>query len=165
MRINNLKVIHVNGVFAGADIDHYVFDSERVAFFRVGGCDAGYGEDFLAVNGKLGGGFTVVFDNPLLEFGGINLDVLLYIHVCTCLLGNGKKGVVSDPKTHEDVIRSIVEFVPTLGWHTAALDFSPITGPEGNIEFLADLQPGPGEIPTDEMIAEVVARAHREHRR
>ena len=77
----------------------------------------------------------------------------------------GKKGVVSDPKTHEDVIRSIVEFVPTLGWHTRALDFSPITGPEGNIEFLADLWPGEGEIPSDDVIKEVVAAAHKSHGR
>jgi len=77
----------------------------------------------------------------------------------------GKKGVVSDPKTHEDVIRSIVQFVPTLGWHTRALDFSPITGPEGNIEFLADLWPGEGEVPSDEMIAKVVAEAHKAHKK
>jgi 23S rRNA (cytidine1920-2'-O)/16S rRNA (cytidine1409-2'-O)-methyltransferase len=77
----------------------------------------------------------------------------------------GKKGVVSDPKVHEDVIRSIVEFVPTLGWHTRAIDFSPITGPEGNIEFLADLQPGEGEIPSDELIAKVVAEAHKAHKK
>lgn len=77
----------------------------------------------------------------------------------------GKKGVVSSPETHEDVIRSIVQFVPSLGWHTCALDFSPITGPEGNIEFLADLRPGEGPVPGDDVIAEVVAQAHRAHGR
>ena len=45
------------------------------------------------------------------------------------------------------------------------LDFSPITGPEGNIEFLADLWPGEGEVPSDEMIADVVARAHKAHKK
>ena len=53
----------------------------------------------------------------------------------------GKKGVVSDPQTHFDVVKSIVDFVPTLGWRAQALDYSPIRGPEGNIEFLADLVP------------------------
>lgn len=77
----------------------------------------------------------------------------------------GKKGVVSDPRTHEDVIRSIVDFVPAQGWHTRALDFSPITGPEGNIEFLADLWPGEGPVPSDEEIADVVAQAHQAHKK
>ena len=73
----------------------------------------------------------------------------------------GKKGVVSDPQTHFDVVRSIVDFVPTQGWHVAGLDYSPIRGPEGNIEFLADLWPGLGEsTPTDEEIRALVARAH-----
>lgn len=77
----------------------------------------------------------------------------------------GKKGVVSDPQTHEDVLRTIVDFVPTLGWRTEALDFSPITGPEGHIEFLADLRPGIGEIPSDDMISDVVKAAHDVHRK
>ena len=51
----------------------------------------------------------------------------------------GKKGVVRDPAVHERVLREITEFVPTLGWRVAGLDFSPIRGPEGNIEFLMDL--------------------------
>ena len=51
----------------------------------------------------------------------------------------GEKGVVRDPVVHERVLREITEFVPTLGWRVAGLDFSPIRGPEGNIEFLMDL--------------------------
>lgn len=75
----------------------------------------------------------------------------------------GKKGVVSDPQTHFDVVKSIVDFVPTLGWRAQALDFSPIRGPEGNIEFLADLVPearAQAESPTDDEIRDLVARAH-----
>ena len=75
----------------------------------------------------------------------------------------GKKGVVSDPQTHFDVVKSIVDFVPTLGWRTQALDYSPIRGPEGNIEFLADLVPearAQAESPTDDEIRDLVARAH-----
>lgn len=72
----------------------------------------------------------------------------------------GKKGVVRDPQVHQDVVRSIVEFVPELGWHVQALDYSPITGPEGNIEFLCDIVPGAdGSVDVD-AIPELVARAH-----
>lgn len=72
----------------------------------------------------------------------------------------GKKGVVRDPEVHEDVVRDIVEFVPTLGWHVQGLDYSPITGPEGNIEFLCDMAPGAeGQIDIS-VIPEVVRRAH-----
>ena len=79
----------------------------------------------------------------------------------------GKKGVVSDPATHADVVESIVRFVPTLGWKARAIDFSPITGPEGNIEFLADLLPTdqvPGEI-TREDIEAMVKAAHEAHKK
>ena len=75
----------------------------------------------------------------------------------------GKKGVVSDPQTHFDVVKSIVDFAPTLGWRAQALDYSPIRGPEGNIEFLADLVPearAQAEAPTDDAIRDLVARAH-----
>lgn len=48
----------------------------------------------------------------------------------------GAKGVVRDRAVHEKVLRDITAFVPTLGWSVAGLDFSPIRGPEGNIEFL-----------------------------
>ena len=48
----------------------------------------------------------------------------------------GKKGVVRDSAVHEQVIRGILDFMPTIGFSVCALDYSPITGPEGNIEFL-----------------------------
>ncbi|MCQ2437709.1 MAG: TlyA family rRNA (cytidine-2'-O)-methyltransferase, partial [Clostridia bacterium] len=51
----------------------------------------------------------------------------------------GEKGVVRDRAVHERVVTSILDFVPTLGWRIAGLDFSPIRGPEGNIEFLLDM--------------------------
>ena len=51
----------------------------------------------------------------------------------------GEKGVVRDPAVHARVLRDITEFFPTLGWRVNGLDFSPIRGPEGNIEFLLDL--------------------------
>ncbi|MBE5768245.1 MAG: TlyA family RNA methyltransferase [Clostridiales bacterium] len=76
----------------------------------------------------------------------------------------GKKGVVRDPKVHEDVLKEIVDFAPTFGWQVQALDFSPIKGPEGNIEFLAKITPRTqeSEIITPDMIHDLVARAHQE---
>lgn len=49
----------------------------------------------------------------------------------------GKKGVVRDKKVHEQVVREILEFiVGEVGFDVVDLDFSPIKGPEGNIEYL-----------------------------
>lgn len=53
----------------------------------------------------------------------------------------GKKGVVRDPQVHADVIRECIAFVRTQGWEAQDLAFSPIRGPEGNIEFLVHLLP------------------------
>ena len=53
----------------------------------------------------------------------------------------GEKGVVRERRVHEAVLRDIIGFIPTLGWRANALDYSPIRGPEGNIEFLVDLLP------------------------
>lgn len=48
----------------------------------------------------------------------------------------GKKGVVRDPAVHLEVLNRITGLVKDLGWSVGGLDFSPITGPEGNIEYL-----------------------------
>lgn len=48
----------------------------------------------------------------------------------------GEKGVVRDPAVHAKVLHEITGFIPSLGWRVAGLDYSPIRGPEGNIEFL-----------------------------
>ena len=75
----------------------------------------------------------------------------------------GKKGVVRDPKTHEEVIRTISEFARSIGWCIRYLDYSPITGPEGNIEFLSEIRKAddPSAGITDNDIRSVVAEAHR----
>ncbi|MCG7406315.1 TlyA family RNA methyltransferase [Paenibacillus sp. ACRRX] len=49
----------------------------------------------------------------------------------------GKSGVVRDPATHEAVLRDILDFGTEMGFALQGLTFSPITGGEGNIEFLA----------------------------
>lgn len=48
----------------------------------------------------------------------------------------GKKGVVRDPTVHIDVVKAISDFVLANGFTVAGLDFSPVKGPEGNIEYL-----------------------------
>ncbi len=74
----------------------------------------------------------------------------------------GKKGVVRDPKVHEQVIASIAGFAPSIGYALTKLDFSPIKGPEGNIEYLAELAPETEGLPAVEpdAIRSVVATAH-----
>ena len=52
----------------------------------------------------------------------------------------GKKGVVRDPAVHAEVVRGIFEFCLQNGFDVLGLDFSPIKGPEGNIEYLIHLQ-------------------------
>ncbi len=48
----------------------------------------------------------------------------------------GPRGVVRDTAVHISVIEDVAACVNGLGWQAAGLDFSPITGPEGNVEFL-----------------------------
>ena len=74
----------------------------------------------------------------------------------------GKNGVVRDPRVHEEVIQGVADFCPTIGWQVTALDFSPITGPKGNIEFLAEIRPAtPGRPPiAPSAIRALVAKAH-----
>ena len=72
----------------------------------------------------------------------------------------GKKGVVRDPKIHKMVLDNFVSLVNTLGFRILGLTFSPVKGPEGNIEFL-------GHLTLDDVTgiepdtAEVVAQAHK----
>ena len=71
----------------------------------------------------------------------------------------GKKGVVRDPKIHQMVLDNFVTLVKTLGFTILGLTFSPVKGPEGNIEFLGHLtlSEQEGIIPDT---AKVVADAH-----
>ncbi|MCL2838577.1 MAG: TlyA family RNA methyltransferase [Oscillospiraceae bacterium] len=48
----------------------------------------------------------------------------------------GKKGVVRDKKVHKDVINNVILFTKSAGFDILGLNFSPIRGPEGNIEYL-----------------------------
>ena len=75
----------------------------------------------------------------------------------------GKKGVVRDAQVHKDVIREVLSFIENeMGWAAQALSFSPITGPEGNIEFLVHILPKSRATHqvTQEEVDQVVAAAH-----
>lgn len=52
----------------------------------------------------------------------------------------GKKGVVREKSTHREVIEKIMDFAMSIGFDLCALEFSPIKGPEGNIEYLIHLK-------------------------
>ncbi len=71
----------------------------------------------------------------------------------------GKKGVVRDPETHKEVLDDFVALAHSLDFTILGLTFSPVKGPEGNIEFLGHLtkEKKPGIAPDT---AEVVRQAH-----
>ena len=52
----------------------------------------------------------------------------------------GKHGIVRDEKVHLEVVQELIAFAVKAGYDVLGLDFSPITGGEGNIEFLVHLR-------------------------
>ena len=72
----------------------------------------------------------------------------------------GKKGVVRDPEVHREVLEDFVAAADGLGFVVAGLDFSPVRGPEGNIEYLAWLKTDGDRADVD--CADVVRRSHAE---
>lgn len=71
----------------------------------------------------------------------------------------GKKGVVRDPAVHLEVVEKILAFLPTIGFCALHLDYSPIKGPEGNIEYLVHIVKGSAQGENIDAAA-VVAAAH-----
>lgn len=75
----------------------------------------------------------------------------------------GKKGVVRDAKVHLEVIEGVIENALQLGFSILHLEYSPIKGPEGNIEYLVHLKKSEeGKMGEDIDIQAVVAAAHGE---
>ena len=72
----------------------------------------------------------------------------------------GKKGVVRDAAVHEQVINNVISFAKGEGFGIAGLDFSPIKGPEGNIEYLLHLTLGDDDAVSSEQVAQLVGRSH-----
>lgn len=77
----------------------------------------------------------------------------------------GKKGVVRDKEIHREVIEKVAAYAASIGFSLINLDFSPIKGPEGNIEYLLELlkKETMCGIPENfmEYIEDVVYRAHQ----
>ncbi len=81
----------------------------------------------------------------------------------------GKNGVVREPSVHEEVIAGTVDFAHNAGFEVLHLEYSPIKGPEGNIEYLLHIRKAEGarengglsHVPEwRELIAETVRRSH-----
>ncbi len=74
----------------------------------------------------------------------------------------GKKGVVRDPAIHEEVIEKIVLHCMSIGFSVMGMDYSPIKGPEGNIEYLLYIRKTGiiAEEDRKDEIRELVKRAH-----
>lgn len=66
----------------------------------------------------------------------------------------GKKGVVKEPSVHREVICKVLDFADSLGFTAKALSFSPIRGPEGNIEYLLLLALQGENKPVSEALSE-----------
>lgn len=71
----------------------------------------------------------------------------------------GKKGVVRDENVHKDVVNGILLFAPTIGLSVMGLDFSPIKGPEGNIEYICHMKNGDYDAPYPDVDA-IVSASH-----
>ncbi len=74
----------------------------------------------------------------------------------------GEKGVVRDPKVHIKTIKNVIEYATQNGFSSLDLTFSPIKGPEGNIEYLCYLKrtDNPENYITEQKITNTVAEAH-----
>ncbi len=72
----------------------------------------------------------------------------------------GKNGVVKDPKVHTEVSVNIAEFAESIGLSPAGFEFSPITGPKGNIEYLIYLKKTDAPSISSEDIIRCVCTSH-----
>lgn len=70
----------------------------------------------------------------------------------------GKRGVVRDERVHADVLRDVLDQASSAGWAVLGATWSPITGPEGNIEFWARLSRGGASVHVD--VERLVSEAH-----
>lgn len=77
----------------------------------------------------------------------------------------GKHGVVKSTEVHREVVEGIIDFSQKAGFSVKGLTYSPIKGPEGNIEYLLYLskyKEPTGQIDLDSLIAEIIGKSHNE---
>ncbi len=72
----------------------------------------------------------------------------------------GKKGVVRDINVHYSVVKNITDFAENIGFFAEGLSYSPIKGPEGNIEYLIYLKKQGQNNVTDDIIHDIVDKSH-----
>ncbi len=72
----------------------------------------------------------------------------------------GKKGVVREASTHREVIEKVMAYAEELGFVVRNLEFSPIKGPEGNIEYLLHLDKNPETVSGEISPSSIVETAH-----
>lgn len=75
----------------------------------------------------------------------------------------GKKGVVKDPQTHREVLLNCISCAANEGLNLAGITYSPIKGPEGNIEFFLYLKKRGESLPNvPELVNGIVEKAHKD---
>ena len=74
----------------------------------------------------------------------------------------GKKGVVRDKNVHAEVVRNVYNLAKELSLGVLGLDFSPVKGPEGNIEYLIYLKKGAKSLVLEDEVENVVLNSHLE---
>lgn len=75
----------------------------------------------------------------------------------------GKKGIVRDPAVHRQVIRQVIGYGEESGLASAGLDFSPVTGTKGNIEYLLNMRKELCDNTVgEEDVSRIVEASHRE---
>ncbi|MBR5897696.1 MAG: TlyA family RNA methyltransferase [Lachnospiraceae bacterium] len=72
----------------------------------------------------------------------------------------GKKGVVRDKKVHEAVVKKVIDYARSVGFKILGLDYSPIKGPEGNIEYLLYMEKA---TDTDETVFDIESTVNKAH--
>ena len=79
----------------------------------------------------------------------------------------GKKGIIRDPYLHESIVKDIVSYMDDIGFYCKDISYSPITGGEGNIEFLAHFvfDESLTQIVTNEYIDSTVREAHKQFKK
>jgi len=74
----------------------------------------------------------------------------------------GKNGVIKDKSVHCEVIEKVQSFAQSIGFSVLGIDFSPVKGPKGNIEYLIHLEKSDANLSNDINISAIVDTAHIE---
>ena len=146
-RVISMEKTHIRYVTHEEVPEEIAFSSIDVAFISLT-------KVLLPVRNLLGdGGRVVCLIKPQFEAGREQV---------------GKKGVVRDRKVHLEVVCQIMEYAANIGFEILALSFSPIKGPEGNIEYLLYIEKRSGDSQESleekylDLAKEVVWAAHEE---